>query len=710
LRYFIKRTMEQSQLLFTLINNNKRKEFLESEPKVDKFNTIFKDNGLNDVYKTLFIQHITIAKELSYQNIYQLLQCPEFIDRYLSLPCFTMFTNKFDLEKSIFYQICNKPTGLIVQVLGKQILRNKKLKKNFIDWIHAVIQHNYAKKQTISLINPLINQSLMDDKILINLGYMLQLLMNDAIKNHNKTLSFGYFGGEFPEEWNKILWKDDECIQLENNELDEDHAIEFVDQLFIYIHRLYELSIANMYERQKKFNIELRELNESIEIENHSCRWNLRPATDKTLVVDRLIAKRDNAKSKIDSIIQTIVASNFQYKMMEFYELTSKSVPIDMLDKLPITFYHTPIKMYSMILKNSIYFVPFTKPCYNFCMKLLKNKSIENFYQIFDILTVLTANKIEDLELFGIIMKNWIDINKYKKDDYEIIQSMYQNLSYSIIDRDNLMVKYLDDNPEIIEKIMFIMISDINRGFEHLIEYMNRINILEKTLSTPIDINRKLKLEDKIYLYYHKTQHIFKDLEQIFSYLHSITKEHPINTILMSKITLGINDYVVKYPKLLLIEKTFVKKFGKINNSDINKCIVNYYKLLSVNTDFIEYLAYNPDIFSREHFIELGNAWINDLIGMVDSVEVEEEEDIPDEFLDPIMFCPIKNPVVLPESKTVMERDIIVQHLMDDETDPFNRTTLTIKMLNDYCESEEGQVLIKEFNDKLECWKKNKKV
>ena len=131
MRSFIKRTMEQSQLLFTLINNNKRKEFLESEPKVDKFNTIFKDNGLNDVYKTQFIQHITIAKELSYQNIYQLLQCPAFVDRYLSLPCFTMFTNKFDLEKSIFYQICNKPTGLIVQALGKQILRNKKLKKNF---------------------------------------------------------------------------------------------------------------------------------------------------------------------------------------------------------------------------------------------------------------------------------------------------------------------------------------------------------------------------------------------------------------------------------------------------------------------------------------------------------------------------------------------------------------------------------------------------
>ena len=98
-----------------------------------------------------------------------------------------------------------------------------------------------------------------------------------------------------------------DVLQMFYKELDKNDAIEFVDQLFIYIHRLYELSIANMYERQKKFNIELRELNESINIEKHSCRWNLKPARDKTLMMDRLIAKRDNAKSKIDSIIQTIV-------------------------------------------------------------------------------------------------------------------------------------------------------------------------------------------------------------------------------------------------------------------------------------------------------------------------------------------------------------------------------------------------------------------
>ena len=41
---------------------------------------------------------------------------------------------------------------------------------------------------------------MLDDKILINLGYMLQMLLNDAIQNHNKTLSFEYFNGDISLE------------------------------------------------------------------------------------------------------------------------------------------------------------------------------------------------------------------------------------------------------------------------------------------------------------------------------------------------------------------------------------------------------------------------------------------------------------------------------------------------------------------------------
>ena len=56
-------------------------------------------------------------------------------------------------------------------------------------------------------------------------------------------------------------------------------------------------------------------------------------------------------------------------------------------------------------------------------------------------------------------------------------------------------------------------------------------------------------------------------------------------------------------------------------------------------------------------------------------------DDIPDEYLDPMMAEIMRDPVKLPTSGNVMDRKHIMRHLLSDETDPFNRKLLTAKML-----------------------------
>ncbi|KAL3639480.1 E3 ubiquitin-protein ligase pub1 [Castilleja foliolosa] len=46
--------------------------------------------------------------------------------------------------------------------------------------------------------------------------------------------------------------------------------------------------------------------------------------------------------------------------------------------------------------------------------------------------------------------------------------------------------------------------------------------------------------------------------------------------------------------------------------------------------------------------------------------------DIPDEFLDPIQYTLMKDPVILPSSKVIVDRPVIQRHLLSDPTDPFN--------------------------------------
>mmetsp|Transcript_140655 Transcript_140655/g.244953 ORF Transcript_140655/g.244953 Transcript_140655/m.244953 type:complete len:956 (-) Transcript_140655:1043-3910(-) len=93
------------------------------------------------------------------------------------------------------------------------------------------------------------------------------------------------------------------------------------------------------------------------------------------------------------------------------------------------------------------------------------------------------------------------------------------------------------------------------------------------------------------------------------------------------------------------------------------------------------------------------------------SSQADEEmygDDIPDHLLDPINYVLLTEPVQLPNSRHWVQRPVIVRHLLNDETDPFNRSPLTINDLDEYNKDpavmEEAQKLMQE----VEKWKQEK--
>lgn len=62
-------------------------------------------------------------------------------------------------------------------------------------------------------------------------------------------------------------------------------------------------------------------------------------------------------------------------------------------------------------------------------------------------------------------------------------------------------------------------------------------------------------------------------------------------------------------------------------------------------------------------------------------VQSEEQDlgDIPDDFLDPLMYTLMDDPVILPSSHTTVDRSTIKAHLLSDTHDPFNRVPLKIE-------------------------------
>lgn len=145
---------------------------------------------------------------------------------------------------------------------------------------------------------------------------------------------------------------------------------------------------------------------------------------------------------------------------------------------------------------------------------------------------------------------------------------------------------------------------------------------------------------------------------------------------------------------------------------NISKVFVN----LSNEEEFINAVSQDSRSFKRATFKRaeeilggrglVSNDFMTKFIGFSDKAEakrLEEEEEelelgeVPDEFLDPLMFTIMKDPVTLPGSKVNIDRSTIKAHLLSDSTDPFNRMPLK---LEDVIPNEELKQQILEFKQK----------
>ncbi|XP_012272749.1 ubiquitin conjugation factor E4 A isoform X2 [Orussus abietinus] len=103
--------------------------------------------------------------------------------------------------------------------------------------------------------------------------------------------------------------------------------------------------------------------------------------------------------------------------------------------------------------------------------------------------------------------------------------------------------------------------------------------------------------------------------------------------------------------------------------------------------------SYRPELFklAENVLVRIGGVGIlGDLDQFAKKVEQaanqkREEDEIlngaPEEFLDPIMSTLMTDPVILPSTKITVDRQTIARHLLSDQTDPFNRSPLTMDMV-----------------------------
>lgn len=147
--------------------------------------------------------------------------------------------------------------------------------------------------------------------------------------------------------------------------------------------------------------------------------------------------------------------------------------------------------------------------------------------------------------------------------------------------------------------------------------------------------------------------------------------------------------------------------------------LMKAYLNLRKESSFVEAVArdgrsFDPANFSRaiDHISRLNlmpREFINSIAALRDEaskVALRDEEDeqdlgeIPEEYLDPLMYTLMKNPVLLPSSKINIDLATIKSHLLSDPKDPFNRAPLKLDEV----------VPNKELKNEIEEWVKSKKL
>ncbi len=177
--------------------------------------------------------------------------------------------------------------------------------------------------------------------------------------------------------------------------------------------------------------------------------------------------------------------------------------------------------------------------------------------------------------------------------------------------------------------------------------------------------------------------------------------------IILPIITLAIN--VLKYftNGKNAIYNVFNMNFEAL---DIMKLSLNILHKLTVNDEFTDLIQETKTIvLDALPYIKFkdNETYIKDELKC--NLEIKKDEikleDVPEEFLDPLIFTLIKEPVMIPNVDLIFDKSSIMSQIYHHKINPYTRDQLDENILEQYNTKEEVIKKIKDFINKLQLWK-----
>lgn len=376
---------------------------------------------------------------------------------------------------------------------------------------------------------------------------------------------------------------------------------------------------------------------------------------------------------------------------------------------------------------------------------------------------------LENNEAFSNILFNVIDLYIYKyKHIFQTVNEKYKffeylcNIFYSKKSNININIKFLtllnyiiinennykninnDKLLKLLEKtILFYLSLDSYEDEYYKLEMKNRIinmyNIyllyINKNIITNININILSKFiiilnEDINKCINYLLIYIVQDNSKLLNINKILLNIFKLNNFIINKMINKIDDNILyniisKYNNNFKLISTF--KYDKnLYLKELNNILYEmtvFYDKINIDNKFLKYIKedtfFDLEVFKNKS-TELNKYYkiknFIDFLYKIEHLEYDDEiikinyNNIPDEFLDPIYNTLIEEPIILPSSNKIMDYNIIKQHLLYGEFDPFNRDLLTIEMIDKYNNLEENIIINKNLKKKILDWKNEQDI
>ncbi|XP_020142294.2 ubiquitin conjugation factor E4 A isoform X2 [Microcebus murinus] len=306
----------------------------------------------------------------------------------------------------------------------------------------------------------------------------------------------------------------------------------------------------------------------------------------------------------------------------------------------------------------------------------------------------------------------------YRRPMYPILRYMWGTDNYreSIKDLADFASKNLEAmNPPLFLRFLNLLMNDAIFLLDEAIQYLSKIKIqqIEKDQGEWDSLNPEARREKEAGL------QMFGQLARF----HNIMSNETIGTLafLTSEIrSLFVHPFLAE--RIISMLNYFLQhlvgpKMGALKVKDFSEFdfkpqqlvsdICTIYLNLGDEENFCATVpkdgrSYSPTLFAQTlrvlkkinkpgNMIVAFNNLAEKIKSLADLQQQEEETyaDACDEFLDPIMSTLMCDPVMLPSSRVTVDRSTIARHLLSDQTDPFNRSPLTMDQIRPNTELKE---------------------